>query len=60
MKKLKFMLVDFRYLDPHVYDYLEALITQQTSPDEAYRKFDAIASKQTEQLRKYTKQVEFN
>ena len=51
------MLVHFRYLDPHVYDYLEALITQQTSPDEAYRKFDAIASKQTEQLRKYTKQV---
>ena len=48
----------FRYLSPHLYDFLEALITQQTSPDEAYRKFDAIASKHTEQLRKYTKQVQ--
>ena len=27
-----------------MYDFLEALITQQTSPDEAYRKFDAIAA----------------
>ena len=50
--------VNFRYLSPHLYDFLEALITQQTSPDEAYRKFDAIASKHTEQLRKFTKQVQ--
>lgn len=49
--------ISFRFLSPHLYDFLEALITQQTSPDEAYRKFDAIASKQTEQLRKFTKQV---
>ena len=48
----------YKYLSPHLYDFLEALITQQTSPDEAYRKFDAIASKHTEQLRKFTKQVE--
>ena len=47
----------YRYLSPHLYDFLEALITQQTSPEEAYKKFDAIASKHTEQLRKYTKQV---
>ncbi len=46
-----------RYLSPHLYDFLEALITQQTSPEEAYRKFDAIASRHTEQLRKCTKQV---
>ena len=51
-------LIFCRYLSPHLYDFLEALITQQTSPDEAYRKFDAIASKHTEQLRKYTKQVQ--
>ena len=37
---------------------MEALITQQTSPDEAYRKFDTIASKHAEQLRKFTKQVQ--
>ena len=46
-----------RYLSPHLYDFLEALITQQTSPEEAYKKFDSIASKHTEQLRKFTKQV---
>ena len=47
-----------RYLTPYLYDFLEALITQQTSPDEAYRKFDTIASKHAEQLRKFTKQVQ--
>ena len=31
---------------------------QQTSPIEAYRKFDTISSKHTELLRKYTKQVQ--
>jgi tetratricopeptide repeat protein 30 len=31
---------------------------QQTSPEEAYRKFDEIASKHTETLRKLTKQVQ--
>ena len=57
MKSIPNIVFD-RYLSPHLYDFLEALITQQTSPDEAYRKFDAIASKHTEQLRKYTKQVQ--
>ena len=28
----------YKYLTPYLYDFLEALITQQTSPDEAYRK----------------------
>lgn len=44
----------FQYL----YNFLDALITQQTSPEEAYRKFDEIASKHTETLRKLTKQVQ--
>ncbi|XP_071743684.1 intraflagellar transport protein 70A isoform X2 [Lepeophtheirus salmonis] len=48
----------YKYLSPHLYDFLEALITQQTSPEEAYRKFDVIASKHTEQLRKCTKRVQ--
>eukprot|EP00090_Calanus_glacialis_P007636 TRINITY_DN16078_c0_g1_i1.p1 TRINITY_DN16078_c0_g1~~TRINITY_DN16078_c0_g1_i1.p1 ORF type:complete len:651 (-),score=100.98 TRINITY_DN16078_c0_g1_i1:140-2092(-) len=48
----------YKYLSPYLYDFMEALITQQTSPDEAYRKFDTIASKHAEQLRKYTKQVQ--
>jgi tetratricopeptide repeat protein 30 len=43
----------FQYL----YDFLEAVITRQTSPEEAYRKLDEMATKQTETLRKLTKQV---
>ncbi|PSN41736.1 Tetratricopeptide repeat protein 30A [Blattella germanica] len=42
----------------YLYNFLDALITQQTSPEEAYRKFDDIASKHTETLRKLTKQVQ--
>lgn len=48
----------YKHLTPYLYDFLEALITQQTSPEEAYRKFDEIASKHTEALRKLTKQVQ--
>lgn len=33
------------------------MLTQQTSPSEAYRKFDEMANRQVEQLRKLTKQV---
>ena len=41
----------------YLYDFLEAVITRQTSPEEAYRKLDEMASRQTESLRKLTKQV---
>ena len=41
----------------YMYDFLEAVITRQTSPEEAYRKLDEMATKQTETLRKLTKQV---
>ena len=41
-----------------MYDFMEAVITRQTSPEEAYRKLDEMASKQTETLRKLTKQVQ--
>lgn len=43
----------FQYL----YDYLDAVITQQTSPEDAYMKFDVMAAQQTEQLRRLTKKV---
>lgn len=46
--------LSFQYL----YDFLDALITQQTSPEDAYRKFDDLANKHTEVLRKATKQVQ--
>lgn len=41
-----------------MYEFLDALITEQTSPEEAYRKFDDLANKHTEALRKATKQVQ--
>ncbi|CAD5123521.1 DgyrCDS11860 [Dimorphilus gyrociliatus] len=47
-----------KYLTPYLYDFLEAVITRQTSPEEAYKKLDDMASKQTEQLRKLTKDVQ--
>ena len=34
------------------------MITQQTAPEEAYRKLDDLANKHTETLRKATKQVQ--
>ena len=45
-------------MTPYLYDFIEAKIVHQTSPIEAYRKFDTISSKHTELLRKYTKQVQ--
>ena len=40
-----------------MYEFLEAVIMRQTATEEAYRRFDSMATKQTEQLRKLTKQV---
>ncbi|ESO87397.1 hypothetical protein LOTGIDRAFT_127854 [Lottia gigantea] len=48
----------YKFLSPYLYDFLEAVITRQTSPEEAYRRLDEMASKQTETLRKITKQVQ--
>jgi len=48
----------YKLLSQYVYDYLDATITQQTSPEEGFRKFDAMSNAHTEQLRKLTKQVQ--
>eukprot|EP00698_Gefionella_okellyi_P013175 TRINITY_DN3593_c0_g1_i1.p1 TRINITY_DN3593_c0_g1~~TRINITY_DN3593_c0_g1_i1.p1 ORF type:complete len:652 (-),score=155.31 TRINITY_DN3593_c0_g1_i1:214-2169(-) len=48
----------YKNLSPELFDFLDAVITQQTSPEEAYRKFDDLASKHTETLRKLTKAVQ--
>ena len=45
-------------MDPHLYEYLDATIVQQSSPDEAFRRFDDIANRHTDILRKITKQVQ--
>ncbi|CAD6231712.1 GSCOCG00001549001-RA-CDS [Cotesia congregata] len=48
----------YKYLTPYLYDFLDALITQQTAPEEAYRKLDDLANKHCETLRKLAKQVQ--
>ncbi|XP_030764735.1 tetratricopeptide repeat protein 30A isoform X1 [Sitophilus oryzae] len=48
----------YKYLTPYLYDFLDAIITQQTSPSDAYQKLDELASRHTEQLRKLAKQVQ--
>jgi len=48
----------YTVLNPYVYDFLDATITQQTSAEEGFRKFDIIANTHAETLRKLTKQVQ--
>ncbi|XP_034314143.1 intraflagellar transport protein 70A isoform X1 [Magallana gigas] len=48
----------FKFLTPYMYDFLEAVITSQTSKEEAYRKLEEMAKNQTETLSKLTKQVQ--
>ena len=52
--KIPIQELPFQYL----YDFMDALITQQTSPAEAYRKFDELGSRHIELLRKLTKTVQ--
>lgn len=40
-----------------LYDFLDGLITTQTSPAEGYRKFDILSQKYIDQLRKMTKKI---
>lgn len=42
----------------YLYDFLDALITQQTSAAEAYRKFDELGSRHIEVMRKLTQRVQ--
>lgn len=48
----------YKYLTPYLYDFLDAIITSQTSPEEAFQKYEDIASKHAEHLRKLTKVVQ--
>ncbi|XP_070580562.1 intraflagellar transport protein 70A-like [Ptychodera flava] len=48
----------FKYMTQYLFDFIDAILTQQTAPEEAYRKLDDMASKYTDQLRKLTKQVQ--
>ncbi|KAK7603662.1 hypothetical protein V9T40_003661 [Parthenolecanium corni] len=46
------------YQKEYLYNFLDALIIQQSAPAEAYRKFDEIATRQIDLLRKATKTVQ--
>lgn len=48
----------FQFLSKYTYELLDALITVQTSPEEAYRKLDEILVNYSEQLKKMNKQKE--
>eukprot|EP00064_Thunnus_orientalis_P020592 superscaffoldBa00005742_g20732 len=44
--------------EEYMYEFLDALLTCQTAPEEAFRKFDEMIAKLTEQLRKLAKQLQ--
>ena len=48
----------YKYLTPYMYEFIDAVITKQTGPSEAFKKLDDMASKHTDTLRKLTKQVQ--
>ncbi|XP_055008510.1 tetratricopeptide repeat protein 30A isoform X2 [Boleophthalmus pectinirostris] len=48
----------YKFLSPYMYEFLDALLTCQTAPEEAFRKFDEMNGKLTEQLRKVAKQLQ--
>lgn len=48
----------YKFLSPYMFEFLDALLTCQTAPEEAFRKFEEMNSKLTEQLRKLAKQVQ--
>ncbi|CAL8275199.1 unnamed protein product [Lota lota] len=48
----------YKFLSPYLYEFLDAMLTCQTAPEEAFRKFDDMNGKLTEQLRKLAKQVQ--
>jgi len=48
----------YKHLSPDLYCFLDATILLQTSPHEAYHKFDGLANRHIEVLRRLTKQIQ--
>uniref|UniRef100_A0A3B3C6I8 Tetratricopeptide repeat protein 30 n=1 Tax=Oryzias melastigma TaxID=30732 RepID=A0A3B3C6I8_ORYME len=48
----------YKFLSPYMFEFLDASQTSQTAPEEAFRKFEEMSGKLTEQHRKLTKQVQ--
>lgn len=47
-----------KLLSPDLHDYLQATIMRQSSPEEAFRRYDELATRHVEQLRRLTKQIQ--
>ena len=48
----------FQLLSKDLYEFMDACVTLQASPEEAYRKFDELATKHIDSLRKLTKRIQ--
>ncbi|CCI41919.1 unnamed protein product [Albugo candida] len=48
----------FQLLSRDLYDFMDATVTLQTSPEDAYRKYDELATKHIDRLRKLTKRIQ--
>jgi tetratricopeptide repeat protein 30 len=48
----------YKMLSGQLYEFLDACIMVQTSPEEAYRKFDDLTNKHIEGMRKLTKHIQ--
>lgn len=48
----------FQLLSKEFYEFVDASVTLQASPEEAYRKFDDLATKHIDLLRKLTKKIQ--
>ena len=48
----------FKLLSPELYDFIDASIMVQASPEEAFRKYDELAKRNVEVLRKLTKKIQ--
>ncbi|CAM9370910.1 unnamed protein product [Chrysoparadoxa australica] len=48
----------YKLISQELYEFLDAAIMVQTSPEVAYRKYDDLTTKHIDQLRKLTKQIQ--
>jgi len=48
----------YKYMNPQDYEFIDALILAQNSPEEAYRRFDELSAKHIEALRRGTKNIQ--
>eukprot|EP00331_Platyophrya_macrostoma_P015029 CAMPEP_0176475864 /NCGR_PEP_ID=MMETSP0127-20121128/43835_1 /TAXON_ID=938130 /ORGANISM="Platyophrya macrostoma, Strain WH" /LENGTH=619 /DNA_ID=CAMNT_0017871491 /DNA_START=108 /DNA_END=1967 /DNA_ORIENTATION=+ len=47
----------YKCITPEDFEFIDALILQQASPEQAYKKFESLGNKHIDNLRKLTKQI---